>query len=335
MKFELQRFAEDTLFLKENLTGFVPQIQSNEIIRLAVHGSAILRLSRIEMMESDNKKFPVMTGGPGAYWVEETERIRTSTAKWIFPQIVAKKLGVIVPVTREKMNDTTINVFQEVTPYIAEAFAKAIDKACFFGIDSPFTRNLYDAALESGMAIALGTNAKLDLDISDVMALIEEKGFGANAFAADISFKNSLRKLRDANGNQLYFQGAAANLNFDTLYSLPIDFCKSGAWDKSKAICICGDFRNYSIVGIREQISYEILREATLNTVTMADGKPLSLAEQDLIAIKATMRLGFLPVKEDAFALLVPAGTVIPTPSTSDSDTDTTATDTTVEPTNP
>ena len=34
------------------------------------------------------------------------------------------------------------------------------------------------------------------------------------------------------------------------------------------------------------------------------DEKPISLAEQDLVAIKATMRLGFLVVKDSAFAAL-------------------------------
>ena len=308
--FDIQRFADETPeLLKNELTGFVPQLQATDIIRMAVRGSAILRLSRVESLESDNKKFPVMSKGVGAYWVEEGKKIQTSKPDWIFPQITAKKLAVIVPVTREKMEDTTISVFDEVMPYIAEAFATKIDNACIFGgVDSPFTRNFYDAALENGMAIAVGSNAKLDLDISDVMALVEEKGFDASAFAANISFKNDLRKLRDVNGNQLYFQGASTGLDYDTLYSMPIDFCRNGAWDKTKAVALCGDFRNYSIVGIRSQIQYEVLREATLTTVTTDDGLPLSLAERDLVALKATMRLGFLPVKEDAFALLVPTG---------------------------
>ena len=320
--FDIQRFADESPFLKEQLEGFVPQLQANEIIKSAVRGSAILRLSRVELMESDNKKFPVMAKGVGAYWVEEGEKIRTSKAGWIFPQITAKKLAVIIPVTREKINDTTINVFEEVKPYIAEAFATAIDQACFFGgSDSPFTRNFYDACLENGMAVAVGTNTKLDLDVSDVMAAVETKGFDASAFAADISFKNSLRKLRDVNGNQLYFQGAATNLDYDTLYSLPIDFCRSTAWDKTKALAICGDFRNYSIVGIREQIQYDILKEATLTTITASDGSPLSLAERDLIAIRATMRLGFLPVKEEAFAMLVPTGAATSNTPASGNDT--------------
>ena len=121
---------------------------------------------------------------------------------------------------------------------------------------------------------------------------------------AGYTLKNDLRKLRDANGNQLFVQ----DLNQNTLYAQPIEFSRNGAWDAAKAAAIAGDWK-YSIVGIRGQIEYEVLKEATLQTVTMGDNKPLSLAENDMIAIKATMRLGFLPVKEEAFAVLAPKAT--------------------------
>ena len=252
-------------------------------------------------MTSETQKFPVMTGGPGAYWVGETERIKTSVATWIFPELTAKKIGVIVPCSKEKLEDSTLNVFSAIRPYIAEAFYKAIDAACLFGTNSPFAKNIYNVAKAAGRAVAEGTNTKLDLDISDVMALVENEGMDVNGFAAGYDLKNSLRKLRDANGNQLYVSG----VDQTTLYAQPIEFSRNGAWDKTKARAIAGDWK-YAVVGIRDQIQYETLREATLQTVTMGDDKPLSLAENDMVAIKATMRLGFLPVKENAFAVLTP-----------------------------
>lgn len=294
----------DTNFLKDNLQGFVPTPTAAEIIADVVRGSSVLRLSKVQQMQSETQKIPVMTGGPGAYWVGETERIKTSTAQWIFPELIAKKLGVIVPVSKEKLEDTTIDVFATVRPYIAEAFYKAIDAACLFGTNSPFAKNILGVATDAKRVVQLGTNAKLDLDISDVMALVEDGGLDVNGFAAGYSLKNSLRKLRDANGNQLYVAG----VDQETLYSQPIEFSRNGAWDKMKALALAADWK-YSIVGMRDQIQYEVLREATLQSVEMSDGKPLSLAENDMVAIKATMRLGFLPVKDEAFAALVPATT--------------------------
>ena len=291
----------DTNYLKDNLTGFVPTPTAAEIIQDVTRGSSILRLSKVQPMESETVKIPVMVSGPGAYWVGETERIKTSVAQWIFPELVAKKIGVIVPVSKEKLNDSTINVFATVQPYIAEAFYKAIDAACLFGTNSPFAKNIYDVAKTANAVIKEGTNDKLDLDISDVMALVESAGHDANGFAAGYDLKNSLRKLRDSNGNQLYVAG----VDEETLYSQPIEFSRNGAWDKTKARAIAADWK-YSVVGIRDQIQYEVLKEATLQSVTMGDDKPLSLAENDMVAIKATMRIGFLPVKENAFAVLAP-----------------------------
>lgn len=293
-------------YLKDELTGFVPTEQAKEIMKIIARGSSILRLSKVEPMKSDTKKFPVMVEGPGAYWVGEGERIKTSGAQWIFPEMVAKKLAVIIPVTKEKLKDTTIDVFSELKDPIAEAFYGTIDAACIFGKDSPFARNIYKAATDSQNYIVDGTSDSLDLDVSDVMALVEDAGLDVNGFAAHYGVKNRLRKLRDNNGNALYVPGTDQN----EFYSSPIEFSRNGSWDKEKAEIIAADWTK-SLVGIRDGIEYEILKEATLQGTLDADGKPLSLAEQDMVAIKATMRLGYLPIKDEAFAMLVKTAPVV------------------------
>lgn len=288
-------------YLKDELTGFVPTEQATEIMKDVARGSSILRLSKVSQMESDTKKVPVMTEGPGAYWVGEGERIKTSKAGWIYPELKAKKLAVIIPVTKEKLKDATITVFEELKEPIAEAFYKAIDAAGFFGTNSPFAKNIMNCIETSGNKVELGTNATLDLDVSDAMALVEEDGYDVNGFAAKIGIKNSLRKLRDGNGNQLFVDG----VNGKEFYSQPIEFSRNGAWDKTKAEIIGADW-DKSLVGIREGLEYEILKEATLEGTVDSDGKPISLAEQDMIAIKATMRLAYLPIKDEAFCAVVP-----------------------------
>lgn len=290
-------------YLKDELAGFVPVEQAKEIMKDVARGSSVLRLSKVTEMESDTKKYPVLTEGPGAYWVGEGERIQTSKAGWIYPELKAKKLAVIIPVTKEKLNDTVIEVFEELKEPIAEAFYKAFDAACLFGTNSPFASNVMKCVENSGNKIELGTNGegKIDLDVSDAMALVEESGYDVNGFAAKNGIKNSLRKLRDANGNQLYVEG----VNGKEFYSEPIEFSRNGAWDKTKAEIIGADW-DKSLVGIRQGIEYEILKEATLEGTVDADGKPISLAEQDMIAIKATMRPAYLPIKDEAFCAVVP-----------------------------
>ncbi|MCI8362268.1 MAG: phage major capsid protein [Clostridia bacterium] len=288
-------------YLKDELTGFVPIEQATEIMKDVARGSSILRLSKVSQMESDTKKIPVMTEGAGAYWVGEGERIKTTKAGWIYPELKAKKLAVIIPVTKEKLKDTTIDVFNELKESIAEAFYKAIDAAAIFGTQSPFAKNIMNCIETSGNKIEIGTNATLDLDVSDAMATVEEDGYDVNGFIGRIGVKNSLRKLRDTNGNQLFVDG----VNGKEFYSQPIEFSRNGAWDKTKAELIGADW-DKSLVGIRDSLEYEILKEATLEGTVDEDGKPISLAEQDLIGIKATMRLAYLPIKDEAFCAVVP-----------------------------
>ena len=71
--------------------------------------------------------------------------------------------------TREKLEDTTINVFEELKPQIAESFYRAIDGACLFGTNSPFATNIMKAVEDNGMIVV--DNSNIDLAVSDAMAL--------------------------------------------------------------------------------------------------------------------------------------------------------------------
>ena len=294
------------MYLKDQLQGFVPSEQAAEIVKKTVRGSSVIRLSRAEEMNSDRKKIPVMTSGAGAYWVGEGKRISTSGATWIYPELVAKKLAVIVPVTKEKLEDSVIDVFTELQDSIAEAFYTAFDAAALFGYESPYSTSLMGAISDNGATVAVSA-ANFDISASDVMAKVEEAGYDVDGFVARIGVKNTLRKLRDATGAPIFVPGTDQN----ELYSQPIEFVRNGAWKDKQAEIIAGEWK-YSLVGTRGEINYEILKEATLQGTLDEDGKPLSLAEQDMIAIKATMRIAYLCVKPEAFAALVPKNAEVP-----------------------
>jgi len=275
--------------LKDQLQGFVPTDKATGIMGLVAKGSALIPRANT----------------PSAYWVGEGKRIKTAVASFLNVKMEAHKIGVIIPTTKEKLNDTVINIFEEMKKPTADAIYQKIDMAGMFGIDSPFKFNLFDNAVKNGMFIVDGTNPSLDLDVSDTMALVEEEGFEVNGFIGHTGIKNRLRKLRDGDGNQLFVSG----VNATELYNQPITFAKGKAsFDREKAQLIAGDWSK-SLIGIYQGLEYETLREATLQDTLWSDGKPLSLAEQDMIALKVTARIAFLPVSEKAFAVLATKGT--------------------------
>lgn len=293
-------------YIKDELNGFIPDELAADLMIGTIRGSTLMKLCTVEEMKGERKKIAVMTGGPGAYFIGGGKRATVSKATWIFPEVVAYPLVTIIPAPKEKLEDTTIDFFESMKPAIQEAQSATIDGAGIFGINSPFLTNIYDGAVDSGN-LKLRTNENLDIDVSGAMALVEERECDVDGFAARTGIKDALRTMRNDNGDPVYTVGTDGS----TLYQVPIGFVrKAAAWDKDKAEMIAGEWK-YAVIGMRAEVEYEILREATFFDVVMDDGKPLSLAENNMIAIKTTMRLGFLVTKPEAFAVLAPAAATL------------------------
>lgn len=293
------------VILKDNLTGLCPAEVATEIVADTVQKSAVMNMAKAVEMKKAEKVFPVFLSKPGAYFIGEGERIATQGATFTNVKLVAKKIGIIVPMSKEALNDSVIDVMNELKGAIAEAFAVKFDNEALFGSANVYENSVFGTAYKTGNIFEKGSVEGQDLadDISDTMALVEDSGYDVNGFIANRKIKNALRKLKDADGNRIYVENLKVDGAVNELYGLPIEFAGNRVFDNLQADIFVGDW-NYAYYGILDDINYEVLKEATLQEVTSIDGQPLSLAEQDMIAIKATMRVGFIVVKESAFAAL-------------------------------
>jgi HK97 family phage major capsid protein len=281
--------------LSANLSGFIPSDIAAGIVADITRGSAVMGLANVVPMTTPEKKVNILAKGAGAYWVGEGQQIQTSANEYVQAKLVAKKLGVIIPVSAEALNDSTIDVFSEHKKQIAEAFAVKFDQAALFGIDTPYGagESVYEKAVAAGNEFTLGSVAGQAIggDLSDLMALVEADGYDVNGFAAPYTFKNSLRKAKDDNGNSVFrdiTKDAPAEV-----YGQPLAYVRNGAWDATKSKMIAGNFDNIW-VGVLQGIDYKIGTEGTVGNI--------NLFETDQVALRATMRIAFLVVRDKAFA---------------------------------
>lgn len=283
----------DTAILKDNLTGSVPTEISTNLIKNIVTQSTAFAVCQHEPMKSNKKILPVLTDTGSAYWTGEGEKINTSIMAFDYPELEAHKLAVIVPVTKEKIEDSTLSVLSEIQGGIGDAFARAIDLAVFFGVSTPFSTNLLSAA----DANTITGTGKIDMDISKAMGKVESVDYAVSAIVTHNGMKETFRELRDTAGNAIVLPGTVSP---SQIYNTPIYIPQAKVWDKTKAEVILGDYTRARI-GTRDDITYEVLKEATVGGI--------NLAEQDLIAIKCTMRFGFNIVDTKAFAKVIPKPT--------------------------
>ena len=151
----------DTNFLKDNLNGTVPVEIAKEIMKNIIDQASILKVSKKIPMASDTMVIPKLVNTGSAGWVNEGEEIGTTLPTFDYPELKAKKLAIIVPITREKINDSVANVINEVKQAIADMFAASIDKACIFGVDTPFNTSLFSSI--GSRKVVAGSTLNIDI----------------------------------------------------------------------------------------------------------------------------------------------------------------------------
>src|SRR5690554_164031 len=152
-------FNPANVLLQDAKTGKIPSEQGELVLKEFLTQSAVTQLAKPEVMTKPVKEFTYLAEGPGAYWVGEAERIQTSKATWLTARMEAKKLGVILPVSKEFLKYTVKDFFAQMGPAIAEAFYTKFDQAALFGNDSPYAAgvSVWENVEASGNEIELGT----------------------------------------------------------------------------------------------------------------------------------------------------------------------------------
>lgn len=276
--------------------SLIPTQETNEIIQGVVTQSAVLtRGKRLANMTSRQYKMPVLDMLPIAYFVNgDTGQKQTTKQMWDKKYIIAEEVAVIVPVPESVLDDSEYDIWGEVKPRIIEAFGQKIDGAILFGIDKPSTwrDGVVDTAEKAGATVTLAAGDNLyDKIMSEdgAIAKVENCGYFVNGHMADISMRAKLRGLKDADNNPIF----KSDMQSRTTYSLdgsPMNFPNNGAFDKSKALMISGDF-NQLAYSIRQDITFKLFTEGVIQN---ADGSiAYNLMQNDMIALRAVMRLGW------------------------------------------
>ncbi|MEM1497829.1 phage major capsid protein [Bacillus velezensis] len=298
-------FNPNNALMQDSVNGKVPTEQGTLVLKEFMTQSAVTKLAKYEEMTKPEKEFTYLASGPGAYWVGEGDRIQTSKAQWLTAKMTSKKLGVIIPVSKEFLRYSVTDFFTQMRPAIAEAFAIKFDQAALFGVESPFGKgvSVFEKIKESGNAIALNSLGNLYDELSGVMALVEDADKDVNGFTTTRRFRQKLRGTKDGNGLPI-FNDATGGATQQAL-GLPIGYVDSKSWDYEKAALLAADW-NYTRYGIPQGMEYKISEDATLTTIVDADGNPINLYERDMVALRVTQQVGFMTLTDDAFAAITP-----------------------------
>lgn len=302
---------------RDDADALVPVEYATEVIKEAPKESAMLSLAKRVPMSSKTKSQPVLSVLPQAYWVNgDTGLKQTTELQWKNQVITAEELAAIVVIPDALFDDSSIPLWDEVKPYLAEALGRTLDAAAIFGTDKPAswtTPAIVPGAIAAGNTVTAGTGADIGVDVAEIGRLVSEDGYSVTGFASGPGLQWALRGVRSVDGVPIY--GALDNTGTSGLYGFPLNEVNNGAWDSDSATLIAADWSKF-VVGVRQDITFKVFEEGVISD---ADGKVIvNLMQQDSKALRVVFRVGYVganpitPVNGTE-ATRFPAGVLVPT----------------------
>lgn len=289
----VQTFDPDKVLVSEKKDGTFTKKMTDIIMKDVAENSLVMQLGQYHEMDGlQEKTVYVQTDGVSAYWVNETEKIKTDKPEVVPVSLKAHKLGIILVASREALNYTWQKFFEDMKPQIVEAFHTKIDEAGLLGHETPFANSVAKSAKDSSQVVVGPINYQNILELEDKLY---EADINPNAFVSKVQNRSALRESRDGDKKSIYDKAT------NTIDGITTVDLKSKQFKKGDLLA--GDFNNL-IYGVPYNINFKISEEGQISTMKNSDGTPINLFEQEMVAVRVTMDIAVMVTKANAFAKL-------------------------------
>lgn len=297
--------AFNNVISRSDIAALIPEQVSNDLLTNITETSAVMQLGkRLANMSTNQTRMPVMSALATAYFVDgDTGLKQTSEVNWANKYIDAEELAVIVPIPEAVLSDTAYDVWGQIRPSIAEAFGRAIDASVLYGtnIPSSWTTNLGGAGIVAGattQSTVVSAAAYTDLyeailgekadGTKSLYGKLEAYGYMATGNISPMLMRGKLRNVRDQDGGLIFKPSMQAAGQY-VLDGAPMLFPRNGAISDTYWL-ISGQWDKL-VYAMRQDITYKVLDQAVIQDNSGAI--IYNLAQQDMVALRAVMRLGF------------------------------------------
>lgn len=296
-----------------NAASLVPVQIANEILQHIPEINPVMRLARrLPNMSTSQTRLPVVSALATAYFVNGAAGLKQTTQMtWANTFIDAEEVAVIVPIPESVIGDASYDIWAQVRPEIERAISVAITGAVLYGTNIPASWTVNFGALAGLQAVcassaphsvslaAFGATDAYDAFLSQTAGgtlgafmAVEADGYAVTGTIANLGTKGLLRGIRDTNGG-LVFKNTMQDASRYDIDGVPTYFPSDGSM-AAYAAATAGAF-----VGQWDQLVYAMRQDITFSIATtgviqdQAGAIVYNLFQQDMVALRAVVRLGF------------------------------------------
>lgn len=278
----------NTIVDRVGAAGNIPREITEQIIGDISTQSTAMALGRQVPTTTRDSRIPVLSSVPDAYFVTgDTGLKQTTTATFDSQPLVAEEIACLVMIPDAVIADSAFDLWNAIRPMISRAFARRIDRAVLFGIESPasWPAGMFQAAMAAGNSVPAGTDRVASM--LGAAALLAEREYNATAAAVSQGWQYRVSAQRsDAFTGSPVGSGMAGPL---MVAGLPIR-TDPVYWDRTAADVIVADWSNV-LLGMRQDLTFDFSNSAVIQDDS---GAIVNNAwQRDSTCMRAVMRVGY------------------------------------------
>lgn len=277
----------------------LPSDVASEILQGVQSESAIMRLARKITLPGRGVTIPVVAGDPTAQWVAETGMKPVSNGTPATKLMAAYKIAVIETFSNEFVRDIPA-LYDALVKRLPGALAAVFDSTIVGATDAPSATNFDTFAACTAQSI-LNANNGTYLGLVAADADIAAHAGIMNGLALSAQARGLLLSAVDSTGRPLFLASANDGV-VDRVLGVPAYFNKNlykagtaavGTTAGTPAIVgIAGDW-SQAIYGTVNGVDVSISDSASLTVGSGTTATTINLWQQNMIAVKAEIEVGF------------------------------------------
>lgn len=256
-------------------------------IRSKLTDLSVIRKIATVQKSSTNQDIPILEDISGFGWIDEMASFNEASASFSKLTIGAYKLGGIIKISEELLNDNISNLESFLIRKSAEKIAQAEEEAFIKGDGNKKPTGIVNTKTKYELASNSGITSN---DVIDAFFTLKSAYRSNACWLVGDDFMKALYKLVDVDGRPLWMPALSSG-GYDTILGKKVIYCSSlDGFGANKIPAIFGDFSFYEIWD-RETMSFTRLNEL--------------YAQNDLVGIKVRSRLDAKLITDEAVCKIV------------------------------
>lgn len=187
--------------------------------------------------------------------------------------LTQKRVGSFIQLTEQLLNDSAVDIVSYSIDYLAASLGSALEKNILVGVPkgfSPVIGHIADENLVTFVDVAAPTVEEL-IDITNA---VNPSYLPGSVFVVSRPVYDIMSKLKDGDGQYLFFRGDTATAGHPTFAGFPV-YVSDSLKDNATSQVIFGNFtRGYSVM-VKEGIALQMVSQDT--TQVLAGGRLLAI----------------------------------------------------------